>query len=362
VSPDHLFYYSPVNLINIPIYLTPLIYPPISRLVVIELISYELHGAFMKKPIICICAIAVMLALSPMKEAVSGPSKKTVKKYSVSKRASAKSTRYKSRKKSRRAVFTCDQYSRKTLNKKARRFKGTINHASKKYGVSPHFIKAVIAVESCFKPRARGGLGEKGLMQLMPGTARMLGVKNGYSPWQNIHGGTKYLKSLLVRYNGNKHYAAAAYNGGPGAVSKKYGPKFKQVRRYSRHVMRAYKTMNGGRLERYSPPVKSRKVSLNKKHKRLSKKQRRQLRLTNKRFKKAKLSKRYRYKSKSAKRVSKKRSNKKTRFSKHRYHRVKSGNTLYSLARVNRMSVAKLKRLNGLRSNKIKVGTRLRLR
>ena len=325
----------------------------------------------MKKPITCMCAIAVMLALSPLQEAVSGPSKKTVKKYSVSKRVTTKSTRSKSRKKRRRAVFTCDQYSRKTLNRKSRRFKQTINHASKKYGVSPNLIKAVIAVESCFNPRARGGLGEKGLMQLMPATARMLGVKNGYSPWQNIHGGTKYLKRLLVRYNGNKRYAAAAYNGGPGAVSIKYGPRFKQVRRYSRHVMRAYNTMSNGKDTAYSRPVKSRKISLkrsSKKRKQLTKKQRLRLKRTNKRFKRAKLQKGYRYKS--AKRVSKKRlkkrlnkrSVKKMRLTKRKFHRVKAGNTLYSLAKANRTSVTKLKRLNRLRSNTIKVGSRLRLR
>jgi len=305
-----------------------------------------------------------MLALSPMQEAVSGPSKKTVKKYSVSKRVSTK-TRVKSRKKRRRAVFTCDQYSRKTLNQKSRRFKETINHASKKYGVSPHFIKAVIAVESCFNPRAKGGLGEKGLMQLMPATAKMLGVKNGYSPWQNIHGGTKYLKRMLVRYNGNKRYAAAAYNGGPGAVSIKHGPRFKQVRRYSKHVMRAYTTMNGGRSEKYSRPVKSRKASLkrsSKKYKQRSNKQRSALKRSSKRYKKTTLNKRYRYKNKSAKRALKKRNAKKMQFSQRKYHRVQKGNTLYSLARVNRTSVAKLRRLNRLRSNTIKVGTRIRLR
>ncbi len=317
----------------------------------------------MKKPITCMCAIAVFLALSPVQEVYSGPSKSAAKKYSVKKRVSKKSSRYKTRKKRRRAVFTCDMYSRKTLNRKSKRFRKTINHASRKYGVSPHFIKAVIAVESCFNPRARGGLGEKGLMQLMPGTARELGVKNGYSPWQNIHGGTKYLKRLLVRYGGNKHYAAAAYNGGPGAVSVKYGPKFNQVKRYSRHVMRAYNTMSGGRDVSYSPPVKSRKVSLKSSKKRkLAKKSRAKFNKTNKRYKKTKLSKRYQYKKKSAKRVLKKRNRAKARFSKRKFHRVKAGNTLYSLARANRTSVAKLKRLNRLRSNTIKIGTRIRLR
>ena len=325
------------------------------------MIKNELHGAFMKKPITCMCAIAVFLALSPIQDAYSGPSKRTAKKYSVNKRVSTKDSRYKSRKKRRRAVFTCDMYSRKTLNRKSNRFKKTINHASRKYGVSAHFIKAVIAVESCFNPRARGGLGEKGLMQLMPGTARELGVKNGYSPWQNIHGGTKYLKRLLVRYGGNKHYAAAAYNGGPGAVSVKYGPKFKQVKRYSRHVMRAYNTMSGGRDTTYSPPVKSRKVSLSKKR-RLAKKNREKFKKTSKRYKKTKLNKRYQYKKKSVKRNVKKRIRTKKSIRSRNYYRIKKGNTLYSIARANRTSVAKLKRINRLRSNTIKVGARLRLR
>ena len=322
--------------------------------------NMNLHGAFIKKLMSCVLAFAVTLALSATQEVHAGQSKKSVKKQSVS-----QSTRYKSRKKRRRSVFTCDQYSRKILNRKSNRFKKTINHASKKYGVSPHFIKAVIAVESCFNPRARGGLGEKGLMQLMPATAKMLGVKNGYSPWQNIHGGTKYLKSLLVRFNGNKHYAAAAYNGGPGAVSRKYGPKFKQVKRYSRHVMRAYKTMNGGRDTSYSRPVKSRKASLkraSKKHRRLSKKQKHRLKRSNKRYKKTALKKRYRYKNKSAKRISKKRNTRKASSKQRRYHRVKQGNTLYSIARANRISVAKLRRINRLRSNTIKVGSRLKVR
>ena len=317
----------------------------------------------MKKPITCMCAIAIMLALSPVQEAVSGPSKKTVKKYSVSKRASAKSTRYKSSKKRRRAVFTCDQYSRKTLNRKSKRFIKTINHASRKYGVSAHLIKAIIAVESCFNPRARGGLGEKGLMQLMPATAKMLGVKNGYSPWQNIHGGTKYLKQLLVRFNGNKRYAAAAYNGGPGAVSRKYGPRFKQVKRYSRHVMRAYNTMSRGRdtTYAYSKPVKSRKVSLKRSNsKKWSKKTSHKLKRTTKRFKKTQLSKRYKYKA--TKRANKRAKARKLRSTTRKFHHVKSGNTLYSIARANRTSVAKLKRINRLRSNLIKVGSRLRLR
>lgn len=301
----------------------------------------------MKKPIISLCALAVMFALWSPPDAFAAPSKKSAKKYSVSKRYSSKKSRPSSKKK-RRSVFTCDQYSRKTLQRKSARFAGTINSASKKYGVSPHFIKAVIAVESCFNPRARGGLGEKGLMQLMPGTARELGVKNGYSPWQNIHGGTKYLKRLLVRYNGNKHYAAAAYNGGPGAVSVKYGPKFQQVRRYSKHVMRAYTTLSRGK----GTSVKSRKISLkkSKSKKYKSSKKKSSLRLSKKTYKKTRLSKKY------------KKTSSRSKSSKRKTHFIKSGQTLYSIARAHKTSVKKLKRLNGLKSNTIRTGKRIRVR
>lgn len=192
-------------------------------------------------------------------------------------------------------------------------------------------------------------------MQLMPGTARELGVKNGYSPWENIHGGTKYLKRLLVRYGGNKRYAAAAYNGGPGAVSVKYGPKFKQVKRYSRHVMRAYNTLTRGKPE-VSRPVKARKVSLKKSKSRkyTSSKKKRSLRSTKKTYRKTKYSKKYKNKKRYGK--------KKKRTNKRRTHYVKAGNTLYSIARANGTTVKKLKRLNGLKSNTIRIGKRLRVR
>ncbi len=152
------------------------------------------------------------------------------------KRAS-KRTRHKRRSRAR----TCDQLSSATLHRKAQRYQGTIRHAAKKHGVSPNLIKAVITVETCFRSGLRGTSGEKGLMQLMPATAKRFGVKNRFSTWENIHGGTRYLSYLLKHFGGNKRYAAAAYNGGVGAVSKKRGPKFYAVRNYSRMVMNAYR-------------------------------------------------------------------------------------------------------------------------
>ncbi len=113
----------------------------------------------------------------------------------------------------------CQSLSSSTLEEKASPYGQTIASASSKYGVSTDLIKAVITIESCFKPNARGSSGEKGLMQLMPGTARRFEIHDGYNTWQNIHGGTRYLSFLLGHYEGNAQRAVAAYNAGEGNVN-----------------------------------------------------------------------------------------------------------------------------------------------
>jgi soluble lytic murein transglycosylase-like protein len=114
------------------------------------------------------------------------------------------------------------------------------DHAGE-HGVPAALVKAVIAAESNFDPRARSPKGAQGLMQLMPGTARSLGVADAFDPAQNLDGGVRHLGSLLTLYGGDVSRALAAYNAGEGAVARHGGiPPFKETREYVKKVLQRY--------------------------------------------------------------------------------------------------------------------------
>lgn len=122
-----------------------------------------------------------------------------------------------------------------------KKFSPTVDYAAERYNLPKPLLHAVITAESAFDPAAVSRAGAVGLMQLMPETARRYGVKDRLNPYENIHGGSRYLRDLLIMFNNDLNLALAAYNAGEGAV-KKYGnkiPPYAETRNYVKKV-RAY--------------------------------------------------------------------------------------------------------------------------
>lgn len=131
-------------------------------------------------------------------------------------------------------VKNTNKVSMRTLNE-------IFDRAASTYGIDVDLLKAVARQESNFTANATSSSGAMGIMQLMPGTAKSLGVKNAYDPEENIMGGAKLLASHLKKYNGNVTLALAAYNAGSGAVDKYHGvPPYSETQNYVKKILQYY--------------------------------------------------------------------------------------------------------------------------
>lgn len=134
---------------------------------------------------------------------------------------------------------------------------GYITDSATRHGVDPLLIYSIMHQESSFKQRAISHKGARGLMQLMPGTAARFGVTNIFDPKQNIEGGTRYMRFLLNRFEGDLSLALAGYNAGEGAVDK-YGwriPPYAETQEYVRRISRRYSLLRDPNAAMYAPSL-----------------------------------------------------------------------------------------------------------
>jgi len=132
---------------------------------------------------------------------------------------------------------------------KQNRFSKEIYQAGNRHGVDRHLIQSVIRAESGFDPMAVSSAGARGLMQLMPKTAARYRVDNVHNPVQNIDGGTRHLKHLINKYDGNVKFALAAYNAGETVVAEYNGvPPYPETKTYIARVMEFYTELSGKKL------------------------------------------------------------------------------------------------------------------
>jgi len=125
-----------------------------------------------------------------------------------------------------------------SLGRSEDKFKGLLEGAAQQAGVDPLLLRSLVQAESDFDPNEVSTAGAIGLTQLMPQTAKQLGVTDPYDPGQNLLGGARYLASMLKEFGGDERLALAAYNAGPGAVKRHGGiPPYRETQNYVRKVM-----------------------------------------------------------------------------------------------------------------------------
>ena len=147
------------------------------------------------------------------------------------------------------ATKSCTGVTRDILNNRAKPHMNWVQHYAQLYELDHRLVKSVIEVESCFDAYAVSRVGARGLMQLMPATAKELGVSEPFNARQNIRGGSSYLRKMMNRFDGDVKLALAAYNAGPGAVEKYKGiPPYKETQSYVKRILKKFRA--------YSPDSK----------------------------------------------------------------------------------------------------------
>lgn len=140
------------------------------------------------------------------------------------------------------ATSSCKGMTEAKLAERAERYASLIQRYADQHRLDPLLVRAVMRVESCFDRRAVSRAGARGLMQLMPKTAQHLGVLDSFDAHLNIEAGTRYLKQMLKRFDGNLTLALAAYNAGPHNVDKYGGvPPFRETQSYVERIDRYYR-------------------------------------------------------------------------------------------------------------------------
>jgi soluble lytic murein transglycosylase len=139
-------------------------------------------------------------------------------------------------------AFMSEANLNSTIYAKSSCYDDVIAEAARKNNVSFHLIKALIHVESYFNPNAISKKGALGLMQIMPENLSTLNVSHPFDPWENVMGGSSYLKNMLTRFDGKLELALAAYNAGPSAVEKYSDiPPYRETQEYVQKVLAMYR-------------------------------------------------------------------------------------------------------------------------
>jgi len=147
------------------------------------------------------------------------------------------------------ATASCAKADSEILTARYQAIEPIIVKAANSHQLDPMLLRAIARIESCFDPKALSSAGARGIMQLMPATAKGLAVSNSYDAAENIAGGARYFASLLKQFDQNTELALAAYNAGPGAV-KKYGgiPPYPETRHYVPAVIKQYQRYRSGQI------------------------------------------------------------------------------------------------------------------